>query len=398
MVGRCGRNDAGGSGQAGWVARVIWISLTALLVGLAGCDGDGLGPAPTLEERLDVALATGFAATDGIGYAASVWIPGRPVWTGVAGVSHGNVAVTPTTAFAAGSITKTFTAVTLLRLAEEGLVGLDDSLHAWFPPLPHTDPDITIRQLLNHTSGLSDFTDPPGWLTDLWQDADRIWDMQDYYFDTIREPYFQKGTTWSYSTSGYLLLRRVIEMASGRSLAEAYHHYVIDPLGLEHTYVCPEDPHPTDRAHGWIDYTGDGVYDDITAFSTNAFCSAAGGQIYSTSADLVTLGRALMRDRTPLQSASYQAMTDLFTGEYFDEPMVQGYGLGLMVFSPAFIHGIENVWGHGGNAPGYAAGMLYLADYDVVVGLTDNTEDGMAMTPVMSDLLDVILDALDRDR
>jgi D-alanyl-D-alanine carboxypeptidase len=316
------------------------------------------------------------------------------MWTGVAGESHGTVAITPGMPFAAGSITKTFTAITILRLAEEGLLSLDDSLHAWLPAYPHVDPDITLRQLLSHTSGLSDFVDTEGWLAELLLEPGKVWGMEEYLVGHIAPPYFEKGTAWSYSSTGYVLLRMIIEEASGQTVAQAYHAHVIDPLGLDDTYVCHEDPHPTDRAHGWLDITGDGVYDDFAVLPITAFCSAAGGQVYSTSADLAELGRALMRDRTILQDASYQAMTDFYIPAGHDEPMVEGYGLGLMWFSPAFVNGHQDVWGHGGNAPGYAAGMLYLVDHEVVIGLTDNTEHGVAMG-VGLDLIDIVLDGLD---
>ncbi|MEJ2504348.1 MAG: serine hydrolase [Gemmatimonadota bacterium] len=393
-----GATEARGETASGpWTRRRrAWaaVAVGAALALLAGCGGESTGPAEalTLEERLDAALVDGFAASDGIGFGASVWVPDRSVWTGVAGVSHANVPITPATAFAAGSITKVFTAVTLLRLAEEGRVSLDDSLHSWLPAYPNTDPDITLRQLLSHTSGLSDFTDPDGWFAALLVDPGRQWDLEEYYVETIREPYFEKGTAWSYSTSGYLLLRRIIELASGRTLAGAYHHYIIGPAGLEHTYVCPDDPHPADRAHGWLDLTGDGAYDDLSLLSTTAFCSAAGGQVFTTSRDLVTLGRALMRDRTLLQPASYQSMTDFHIPHGHDEPMVRGYGLGLMWFSPEFVNGVDHVWGHGGNAPGYAAGMLYLVDHDVIIGITDNTEQGEAIESVAYRLMDVVHD------
>jgi D-alanyl-D-alanine carboxypeptidase len=391
--------ERGGSGEragAGLTARArvpfpaVWIAAGIALHAVAGCGGDAVAPALTVAERLDAALAESFEGSEGIGVAVSIWAPGGPAWTGVAGVSHRSVPITPRTAFAAGSITKTFTAVTLLRMAEEGLVSLDDSLHEWLPAYPHTDPDISLRQLLNHTSGLSDFTDPPGWFTDLLADPTRFWGMEEYYLETIRAPYFAKGEGWSYSTSGYLLLRRIVELASGRTLAEAYHHYVIEPAGLAHTYVCPADPHPSDRAHGWLDLTGDGVYDDLSLLSTNAFCSAAGGQVYTTSDDLVTLARTLMRDRTLLAPSSYAVMTDFYMPVGHDEPMVRGYGLGLMWFDESFVDGLEDARGHGGNAPGFAAGMIYLADHDIIIGVTDNTEHGLAMGAIFA-VLDVVL-------
>jgi D-alanyl-D-alanine carboxypeptidase len=170
----------------------------------------------------------------------------------------------------------------------------------------------------------------------------------------------------------------IIEQATASTVAAQYRRYVLDPLGLSDTYVCPDDPLPGDTAHGWFDVTGDGVYDDFSAVSNAAFCSAAGGQVFSTSSDLATLANALMSERTFLSDAAYAAMTDFFLPSGHDEPMVQGYGLGLMWFNPAFVSG-QRVWGHGGNAPAYAAGMLYLVDHGAVVAAMDNTEEGDGM-------------------
>ena len=83
-------------------------------------------------------------------------------------------------------------------------------------------------------------------------------------------------------------------------------------------------------------------------------------------------------------------MTDFYFPSGHDEPMVKGYGLGLMWFDESF-NGGDKVWGHGGNAPGYAAGMLYLPDYGVVVALMDNTEEGEAMI-ALEPILDVLMD------
>lgn len=346
---------------------------------LTSCADDSFtAPPTTFDERLQRALEDGFSKVHGKGFSAAVLVPGEPMWTGTVGTSHGNIAVNTGSVFAAGSITKTFTAITILRLAEEGRLSLDDSLHAWFPPYPHVDPDITVRQLMSHTSGLSDFTDPPGWFSDLYAVPEQIWDMEAYFLKTIRPPYFEKGAGWSYSTSGYILLRMLIERASERTVAEAYHDYVLGPATLQNTYVCPSDPLPPTLAHGWMDLTGDGSYDDLSALPLMAFCSAAGGQVFTTPSDLARLGAALMRDRTILSDSSYAEMTDFYFPVAHDEPMVHGYGLGLMWFDASFVYG-HTVWGHGGNAPGYAAGMLYLPESGAIVAVMDNTEHGEAM-------------------
>ena len=357
---------------------LVATSFVFSVAAVASAAGQSEATSLTVEQRLEVALDAGFAQTNGKGLAVSVQLPGRPMWTGVRGVSHEMVPITPASVFAAGSITKTFTALTILRLAEEGLLGLDDPLHAWFSPYPHVDGDITIRQLLNHTSGLSDFVDVPGWIIPLWQEPDRVWDMEEYFLATIREPYFERGTAWSYSTSGYLLLRMIIEQATASTVGAQYREYVLAPLGLDDTYVCPYDPLPSTLAHGWLDVTGDGIYDDYAALSSTSFCSAAGGQVYTTSADLTKLAAALMHERSFLGDAAYAEMTDFYLPFGHDEPMLHGYGLGLLWFNPEFLFG-HRIWGHGGNAPGYAAGMLYLVDHGAVVSIMDNTEHGDAM-------------------
>ncbi len=345
------------------------------------------------EEQLQAALDEGFAGVDGRGFSVSVVMPGQPMWTGVAGVSHDAVPITRQTVFAAGTITKTFTALTILRLAEEGYLDLDDSLHSWLPDYPHVDRDITIRQLLNHTSGLSDFADPPGWFIPLVNEPNRVWGMEEYFLQTIREPYFEKGTGWSYSTSGYLLLRMIIELATGSTVSAQYRQYVIDPLGLTHTYTCPDDPLPTDRAHGWLDITGNDIYDDLSTLPNTSFCSATGGQVFTTSGDLARLATAFMHERTFLDEATYAEMSDFHFPTGHDEPLVYGYGLGLAWFNRLFLSG-QRVWGHGGNAPGYAAGMLYMVDYATVVIVMDNTGEGEAMGRILTQIFEVIMDLM----
>ncbi len=371
------------------------ILLSAVTLSCGG-SGDGIGPTTlTLGQQLQEALDEGFAqVSDGKGFSVAVWTPAQPMWTGVAGVSHAAVPITRRTVFAAGSITKTFTALTILRLAEAGILDLDDSLHSWLPDYAHVDRDINLRQLLNHTSGLSDFVDTPGWFIPLLNEPNRIWGMEEYLVNSITAPYFAKGTAWSYSSTGYVLLRMIIEQATGGTIAEAYRYYVIEPLDLLDTYTCHEESLPGETAHGWLDITGDGVYDDFSTIPNTSFCSAAGGQIFTTASDLAMLARAFMHRRTFLRASTYNEMTDFYLPSGHDEPMVQGYGLGLMWFNNAWTSG-QTIWGHGGNAPGYAAGMLYMVDYGTVVTLMDNTEEGEAMV-VLDRILDVITQNVNR--
>jgi D-alanyl-D-alanine carboxypeptidase len=185
----------------------------------------------------------------------------------------------------------------------------------------------------------------------------------------------------------------LIEQVTGSTVAEQYRRYIFEPLGLNDTYLCPGHTLPDDFAHGWFDLTGDGVYDDLASISSTSWCTMAGGAVYSTSADLARLANALMHERTILADASYDHMKDFYFPVGHDEPMVHGYGLGLVWFNRDFLFGRE-VWGHTGNAIGYAAGSLYLIDYGVSVGIMDNTEHGLAMQ-VLDGIFDVIVEFME---
>jgi hypothetical protein len=146
-------------------------------------------------------------------------------------------------------------------------------------------------------------------------------------------------------------------------------------------------------AHGWFNVDGAGGYDDLTSISNTSWCTAVGGAIYTTSTDLARLANALMHERSFLNSDTYAEMTDFVFLSGHDEPLVRGYGLGLLWFNASQLFGQE-LWGHGGNAIGYAAGMLYMTDYGVSIGIMDNTEHGDAMT-VLGDIMAEIVDYLE---
>ena len=154
---------------------------------------------PTLGDKLQEALDNGVKAYNGKGISAAVIMPDGEMWIGVSGVSHGTTAITPGMRFAAGSITKNFTAVTILKLAEEGELALDDSIYKWLPAYPYVDSTITIRQLLNHTSGLFDIVDNPDFWERIFLNPSRIWTPAEMIIAFNRESVFPKGTGWNYS-------------------------------------------------------------------------------------------------------------------------------------------------------------------------------------------------------
>ncbi|MBW2429082.1 MAG: serine hydrolase, partial [Deltaproteobacteria bacterium] len=129
----------------------------------------------TLADKLQQVLDTELARHHGIGVSAAVIIPARTSWHGVSGVSHGTTSITPEMLFGIGSITKNFMAALILQLAEEGKLSLEDSLSKYLSINPNINGTITIRQLLNHTSGIYNFSEHPSVWDTIFANPQRLW-------------------------------------------------------------------------------------------------------------------------------------------------------------------------------------------------------------------------------
>lgn len=132
------------------------VLFTTFLFILTSCS---YGDKNTIEEKLQKVLDDGISKYDVRGVSAVVIFPDQKVWKGVSGISHDTVSIKSNMLFAIGSITKNVVAALTLKLAEEGMLSLDDPLSKWLPAYPYVDSNITIRQLLNHTSGIYIFWD-----------------------------------------------------------------------------------------------------------------------------------------------------------------------------------------------------------------------------------------------
>jgi D-alanyl-D-alanine carboxypeptidase len=342
-------------------------------------------------QELQGSLDHGLQQYGGMGISAAVIVPEYETWTGVSGLSHETVPITPETPFSAGSINKMYTAVTILQLAEEGLLSLDDPISKWLPAYPQVDSNITIRQLLNHTGGIFDTVRHPDYWAAMSADPDKVWLPEEIIENFLLESYFPKGTGWHYSTPGYILLRIIIQEITGSEVSAVYKDRLLTPLGLEHTYVTGLEEPPKNTAHGWFDLDADGTYDDLPSFT--AFDTGIGGAVYATPEDLAVWSHALFSEGRLLEENTFQQMLT-FHSPTPDEPLVVGYGLGVVQFNPELFNGLE-IWGHSGNAPGYAAACFYLPEYHVSVGMMVNTHAGEAM-PTIIDLLNILTNHLEK--
>lgn len=245
----------------------------------------------TLQKALEEAAE--FQGADGI--SASLYISERCHWEGTAGVTkqdHGTP-IDSNMLFGFASITKTFVAAIVLQLVEENRLGLDDSLGKWLKKHPNIDENITVRQLLNHGSGLYNYTNDPFW-SDIEADSDRVWLPEDL-LKYVKSPPDRGFDVPRYSNTNYLLLGMIIEAVTGSSLEHELQNRILGPLHLDSTYLARDD---FDRER-WANDTAlyNSLYSGVWA----------AGAIASTSKDIAKWSHVLYSGNF-LQAKSLESM------------------------------------------------------------------------------------------
>lgn len=366
------------------------LSLTVFTISPAVLAKPTSKPKPPFAKELQDALDNGLKKYNGKGISVAVVVPGYKTWVGVNGVFHGTSPINPNMLFDAGSITKNFVAALTLQLVEEGLLALDDPINKWLPDYPNIDNTITIRQLLNHTSGLSAIKGPSV-LRPILADPERFWTPKEVITTFVLEPHFPKGTGWRYSNAGYILLGMIIAKATRSKISTELRNRFWNPLGLDSTFFAVEEVLPANIAHGWIDLNGDKVLDDFSVFPRTALYSVfrAAGGVFSTSENLAKWAHALFHEGRVVSKGSLDQMLAFHSP--IPNPIIDGYGLGVERFTPRFFNGIE-LWGHAGNTLGYFSFIWYLPEYGVSIGRISNREQQQEfyLLLLINDLLSVI--------
>ncbi|MEV5239535.1 serine hydrolase domain-containing protein [Streptomyces cinnamoneus] len=245
-----------------------------------------------------------------------------------------------------GSNTKTFTAVVVLQLVGEGKIGLDAPVDTYLPGLVRgkgiDGRHITVRQLLQHTSGLPNYTKYLG-------DDVRYYAPRELLDIALRhDADFAPGAKWEYSNTNYVLAGLIVQNVTGRPLPEEIDRRVIKRIGLRHTYfpapgdVTIREPHP----QGYYRDSAGAPLRDVT--ETDPSWGWAAGQMISTNADLNRFFTALLAGRLLPAAQLAQMRTTVPAGHPFGSGT--RYGLGL-VSTPLSCGGVS--WGHGGSIPGY---------------------------------------------
>jgi D-alanyl-D-alanine carboxypeptidase len=295
------------------------------------------------------------------GVALYVRGPGHTTWSGAAG----KASIDPVRRmragdrFRAGSITKTFVAAATLQLVEEKRFALDDPLPAVLPKrvtarFPDAD-RITVRMLLNHTSGIAEYNDAV-FEGEILADLRRRWSVGELLDRAVALPRTgAPGERHSYSNTNYNLLGLVIEHATGKSWRAVVRERVIEPLRLRHTSLPEPGDLPTGRdiAHGY--QLVDGRLRDVTDIDSSMAGAAGGNSLLTSNQDLSRFLRSLLAGRLFQRADTLKQMRG-FVPAQTPEGRV-GYGLGLERY---VLPGGVEVIGHMGTTGGYRAFMFHL--------------------------------------
>ena len=284
-----------------------------------------------------------------------------------------------------GSISKSFTAATILLLAEEGLLSLDDTLGKFFPPYPNIAPEVSIRQLLSHRSGIHDYLNENPQMGEDWiANLDSLWIVDTILNHYVLAPNFAPGASWSYSNTNFLLAGRIIEEVTEKAWYEVVREKVLTPLDLTHTYAYPwEKPVGEPFSHVWADTDGEETtVEDVQGqgIPLEGFFSLASsaGCLLTTAEDLARFTQALHGGKL-LQAKSLLEMQTDYERNSSSETQ---YGLGVM--SLPLDAGLTN-WGHNGDIF-YKAFAFYFPEIQLSIAVLQNDDRSIYTDPNILDM------------
>ncbi|GAB2733992.1 serine hydrolase domain-containing protein [Streptomyces bullii] len=331
------------------------------------------GTRRALLHRIAVAQAEGRAPS----LVAAVVRDGKPVWTGARTCVEGH-GPDENVQYRIGSITKTFTAVLVLRLRDEGLFDLADPLEKHLPGTGVGE--ATIAELLAHTAGLAAETPGPWWerspgslrpgLTDILGEQPLL---------------HPAGRRFHYSNPGYALLGALIEKLRGAPWEEVLRRELLEPLGLDRTSARPQAPHAGGWAvHPWADVMLPEPAEDLGRM-------APAGQLWSTAGDLARFAAFLARgdERVLSKESLLEMRTPAAPVEVADVASGYAYCLGLEIRH----HCGHTLVGHTGSLPGFLACLTMSVDDDVAAVVLANCTSGPLPFAVAADLVRIVAEA-----
>ncbi|MEM9693033.1 MAG: serine hydrolase domain-containing protein [Myxococcota bacterium] len=328
-----------------------------------------------LSERMQVALDQRREHIAAPGAFLGINTPDCATQVWVSGEASPGQPLLPTHLFRAGSVTKTFTAAAILTLVDEAELDLDAPVAGI---LSEISEDITIRMLLNHRSGLYEYTEDAVFAREASLNPKRDYTPDELLAASLRnDPYFAPGLGWRYSNTNYIALGMIVERVTGRALFDVLRSRFVAPLGLDDTALEGAEPLPGELARG---FSRDGETDLTDAYTLSWAWSA--GAITSSAKDLTRWASHLYHG-TVLSPETRDAMT-------MAQPVgVEGaaYGLGMFELSPPLAPTL--MIGHNGDIAGFSTAMFTLLG-DEVSMLAAVTRTGANPHEILAATIDVL--------
>ena len=271
------------------------------------------------------------------------------------------IMITPDTKFRIGSVTKQFTASAILKLQENNLLSVNDKLSKFIPDFPRGD-EVTIHQLLTHTSGIHSYTNKEGFIDKVTKPI-----SPDSLVNSIKkDPYdFNPGEKWLYNNSGYFILGYIISKVSGKPYAEYLKETFFDPLHMENTGIHYAGIKLEHEAKG---YSKNNIkYDD--AINWDMSWAGGAGSIYSTVDDLMKWNQALYGGKVLDEKSLKSALTPVVLKNGEQPPVQYGYGLGLNKYRG------EDIISHSGGLHGFVTQLSYYPKEKLTVVMFSNTAE-----------------------
>lgn len=274
-----------------------------------------------------------------------------------------------------GSVGKTFVAAIAIMLIRDGKLKLDEKVssylgkYEWYSRIPNAY-SITVRQIMNHTSGVMRYEFKPDFINDLKAKPKKAWKPEELLKYVLDEKAsFAAGEGWEYSDTNYILLGMIIELLTGKKYYELVNEKLLKPFQLN-------DTRPTDKivlqgiAQGYAGKDNEfklkeKVINDDGTFVINPQFEWTGGGIYSTTADLAKWGKLLYEGRVVDTALMLQAAAPAKLGRDAK------YGLGVIIRQTQ--HGVA--YGHSGFFPGYMTELFYFPGKQLCLALQTNSSD-----------------------
>lgn len=324
---------------------------------------------PEVKRQVDEAVEKVMRDADVPGVTVGIWTPDKGSHVRSFGVADKETGrpMTPDLYTRIGSETKTFTVTALLKLVDEGRIGLDDAIGAYVEGVPNGD-RITLRELAGMRSGLYNYTEDPDFFKALTSDPERPFtprELLDYAFG--HPVLFQPGERFFYSNTNLILLGLVVEEISGRPLKDYLRENVTEPAGMDSTLLPTNAAFPEPHAQGYTDQTADGKVADSTDW--NPSWGWAAGAMISTLEDLrvwaPTVATGVLPDgKTLISPATQKQRLDT------RPTTVPGAGYGLGIFD------VQGWIGHNGSLPGYESLTVHLPSAEATLVVVLNTDIG----------------------